>query len=254
MLCRDTINNYFGEKKVMNNRFRKNPILQYESRLDTYPNTITPAKNHIPDWYKKIPLWADNEFFKIDRKDTIKRTVKACVPFLEAFTLGYIITLPYDLYIKMQNGNPVIVWPGAVQNAPGVRDSVAHEKLVPFGHHKIEFTWNYCVAYTIPKGYSAIVTHPLNRHDLPFTTVTGVVDGGLVLYAHGKLPFYIKKDFEGLIPQGTPIAQIIPFRQENWFAKLTKGILAKGDLHNEHTGMVFKGWYKNAFWKKKRYE
>jgi len=238
----------------MNNRFRKNPILQYESRLDTYPNTITPAKNHIPDWYKKIPLWADNEFFKIDRKDTIKRTVKACVPFLEAFTLGYIITLPYDLYIKMQNGNPVIVWPGAVQNAPGVRDSVAHEKLVPFGHHKIEFTWNYCVAYTIPKGYSAIVTHPLNRHDLPFTTVTGVVDGGLVLYAHGKLPFYIKKDFEGLIPQGTPIAQIIPFRQENWFAKLTKGILAKGDLHNEHTGMVFKGWYKNAFWKKKRYE
>jgi hypothetical protein len=238
----------------MNNRFRKNPILQYESRLDTYPNTITPAKNHIPDWYKKIPLWADNEFFKIDRKDTIKRTVKACVPFLEAFTLGYIITLPYDLYIKMQNGHPVIVWPGAVQNAPGVRDSVAHEKLVPFGHHKIEFTWNYCVAYTIPKGYSAIVTHPLNRHDLPFTTVTGVVDGGLVLYAHGKLPFYIKKDFEGLIPQGTPIAQIIPFRQENWFAKLTKGILAKGDLHNEHTGMVFKGWYKNAFWKKKRYE
>jgi hypothetical protein len=238
----------------MNNRFRKTPILQYESRLDTYPNTITPAKNHIPDWYKKIPLWADNEFFKIDRKDTIKRTVKACVPFLEAFTLGYIITLPYDLYIKMQNGHPVIVWPGAVQNAPGVRDSVAHEKLVPFGHHKIEFTWNYCVAYTIPKGYSAIVTHPLNRHDLPFTTVTGVVDGGLVLYAHGKLPFYIKKDFEGLIPQGTPIAQIIPFRQENWFAKLTKGILAKGDLHNEHTGMVFKGWYKNAFWKKKRYE
>jgi hypothetical protein len=27
-----------------------------------------------------------------------------------------------------------------------------------------------------------------------------------------------------------------------------------GDLHNEHTGMVFKGWYKNAFWKKKKYD
>jgi hypothetical protein len=236
----------------MNNRFRKKPILQYESRLPTYPNTITSAKNHIPDWYKKIPQWENNEFFNIDRG--IKRTVKLCVPFLEAFTAGYMITLPYDLHIKIQNGKPLIVWPGAVINAPGIRDNVAHEKLVPFGHYGVEFTWNYCVAYTIPKGYSAIVTHPFNRHDLPFTTITGVVDGGIVMYAHGKLPFYIKKDFEGLIPQGTPIAQIIPFRQEDWDSKKTDGLLAMGDLHNEHTGMVFKGWYKNAFWKKKKYD
>ncbi len=34
--------------------FRKKTILEYESAIETYPNIITPAKNHIPDWYKKI--------------------------------------------------------------------------------------------------------------------------------------------------------------------------------------------------------
>ncbi len=236
----------------MNNKFRKKPILEYESRLPTYPDTIVSAKNHIPDWYKKIPLWKDNKMFVMDRG--LKPTVKLCVPFLESLTLGYMISLPYDLHVTIQNGQPLIVWPGAVEFAPSVRSQPAHEKLVPHQHHAVEFIWNYCVAYTVPKGYSAIITHPLNRHDLPFTTLTGVFDGGLVMHAHGSLPFYIKKGFEGIIPQGTPIAQIIPFRQENWISKKTKGLLEIGDLHNRSTGMVFKGWYKNTFWKKKNYE
>lgn len=238
----------------MNNKFKKKPILGYESSLPSHPNPIAPAKNHIPNWYKKIPLWKDNKMFVIDRG--VEQTVKLCVPFLDSLTLGYMISLPYDLHITTQDEQPLIVLPGAVapEFAPGSRTAVAHEKIVPHEHHATEFYWNSCVAFTLPKAYSGILTHPLNRHDLPFTTLTGVFDGGLVTHAHGAIPFYIKKGFEGIIPQGTPVAQIIPFRQENWISKKTKGLLEIGKLHNQSSKMVFKGWYKNTFWKKKNYE
>ena len=32
------------------------------------------------------------------------------------------------------------------------------------------------------------------------------------------LPMWLKKDFIGIIKKGTPIAQIIPFKRDNWTA------------------------------------
>ena len=43
--------------------FKKKAILKFESAIDIYPDIITPSKNHIPEWYKKIPKWKNNEFF-----------------------------------------------------------------------------------------------------------------------------------------------------------------------------------------------
>jgi hypothetical protein len=99
-----------------------------------------------------------------------------------------------------------------------------------------------------------LITHPLNRHDLPFTTLSAVVDGGLVLDPNGNIPFYIKKDFEGVIPKGTPIIQIIPFFQENWSSKKIKNLTKKGDQHGKMSASILFGWYKKTFWTKKHYD
>jgi hypothetical protein len=99
-----------------------------------------------------------------------------------------------------------------------------------------------------------LFTHPLNRHDLPFTTLSAIIDGGLIMSGNGDVPFYIKKNFEGIIPQGTPIAQVIPFRQENWQSKKTKGLFKKGEQHyNKSSSLIF-GWYKKTFWTRKKYD
>ncbi len=232
--------------------FKKKPVLEYESTLEHYQNTISPAKNHIPEWYKKIPKWKNNKMFSENM--LTNPTVKLCMPFLECFTNGYIITLPYDIYVSKNEGGPVIAWPPFVTNPPKIRNDVAHEKLIPKGHYPIEFTWDYSVSYKIPNGYSALFTHPLNRHDLPFTTISGIIDGGIVMFAHGNAPFYLKEDFEGIIPQGTPIAQIILFRQENWKSKKNKGLSKIGQIHNDLGQNVFSGWYKKTFWTRKNYD
>jgi hypothetical protein len=231
--------------------FRKKPVLEYESAIEVYPNIITPAKNHIPEWYKQIPRWKNNEMFEVGKGFNI--TVKHCMPFLDALTIGYMIVLPNDLYVKNNNGSPFITWNSA-EFPPNSRNEIADLNLVPTGHYPTEFIWHTGVANSIPLGYSMLLTHPINRYDLPFTTLTGVVDGGLVMNPTGSIPFYIKDGFEGIIPQGTPIAQLIPFRQENWLSKATKGLLKKAKLDNDRTGSLIYGWYKKTFWIRKKYD
>jgi hypothetical protein len=234
------------------NIFKKNLILKYESSLEEYQDSILPAKKFIPEWYKKIPKWENNVLFDLEKG--IGTTVKQCVPFLDSMTTGYMITLPYDLYVKNNNGAPYITWPIGVDYPPKYRQSVSDQNIVPFGHFPIEYTWDYNVAYTFPKGYSALFTHPLNRHDLPFTTLSGIIDGGLVLSPHGNIPFFIKQGFEGVIPQGTPIAQLILFRQENWKSKKTPGLVKLGLSHEKKALLVLGGWYKKTFWVRKQYD
>jgi hypothetical protein len=232
--------------------FRKKTILKYESAIDVYPNIITPAKTHIPEWYKKIPKWKNNEIFSIE--NGFAKTVKQCIPFMDSILSGYMVELPYDIYIKNNNGLPFLTWRDGVQNPPKSRDNVSNIEIVPFNHHPVEFGWNPNCSFLVPKGYSLLLTHPLNRQDLPFTTLSGIVDGGFVVQADGFIPFYIKKDFEGIIPQGTPILQIIPFRQENWKSRFTTGLLKEGEKNGMRTLSVISGWYKKTFWTQKKYD
>jgi len=231
--------------------FKKKPVLQYESAIEVYPNIITPAKNHVPEWYKKIPKWENNEMFEIGKGFNI--TIKNCMPFLDSLTTGYMIVLPNDLYVKQDNGAPFITW-NNTDFPPTARQEPASLSLVPTGHYPIEFVWQSGVSNTIPIGYSMLFTHPLNRHDLPFTTLSGIVDGGLVMNPRGQIPFFVKEGFEGIIPQGTPIIQLIPYCQENWVHKKTKGLLKKSNDHGAKTSSLIYGWYKKTFWTRKKYD
>ena len=228
------------EKKIL-----KKPKISYEVLPSTaFKDLFVSSKTLVPGWYKQIPQYEmPNE----------KRTAKLCVPFLESFLSGYMIVLPYDIYVKNIDGSPFLFWANEMPNTPSFRDSPGDVNLVPAGHFPKEFVWRTNVAWTVPKGYSALFTHPLNRHDLPFTTLSAVIDGGLAVSPVNNVPFYVKVGFEGLIPQGTPIAQIIPFRQENWKSEKKDGLNDLALSHNNLAMSVFKGWYKKTFWVKKEY-
>lgn len=231
--------------------FNKKRIFYHESARDSYPNVIQQSKSHIPEWYKKIHKWKNNKMFDMERG--FQATVKDCSPFLESLTIGYMITLPYDVYVTSVNGKPYIAWKTHSDETPMFRDP-ADINLVPAGHHPMEFTWRPNCSFIVPKGYCVLLCHPLNRHDLPFTTLAGVIDGGFALPPYGNIPFYIKKDFEGVIPQGTPIAQIIPFRQDNWLSKIKNGLVDEGKKNTQRTTAVFTGWYKKNIWSRKNFD
>jgi hypothetical protein len=69
----------------------------------------------------------------------------------------------------------------------------------------------------------------------------------------GRLPFFVKEGFEGVVPRGTPIYQIIPFKREKWDSvenpELRKDNLRRG----YNVASVMYGWYKRNLWSKKEY-
>jgi hypothetical protein len=108
------------------------------------------------------------------------------------------------------------------------------------------------LALSLPKGYSCIIMHPLNRHDLPFLTLSGIVDADSMLH-NGSIPFYIKEDFEGLIKAGTPILQVIPFKRESWKIVEKRGLFEKAAVNGKRSLNYTYGWYKKFSWNKKEY-
>jgi len=228
-------------------------IIQYEPIIKSYPDIISPAKSNIPEWYKKIPKWRDNKIFS--ENNDINATVKQCMPFLETMTTGYLVNLPFDIYVKNQDGIPFITWKGGMMDRfmPNWRNDVSDLNIVPPGFFPFEYTWKFNCVIKVPKGYSMIVTHPLNRSDLPFRTTSGIVDGDFALQPDGNLPFYIKENFEGIIPQGTPIVQIIPFYNQNWSLQLKDGLLEESMKNKFQSNSLFSGFYKKNFWQKKDY-
>ena len=233
--------------------FKKQPIIKYEPSINYIEHSLLPARNFVPEWYKKIPINKTGKIY--DNEKGFTKTVKTCVPFLDAFTSGYMITTTYDLYVKNNNGVPYLVCMDGIpeEQLPTWRKNLSDENIVPTGCYPYEYTWNYCISYTVPAGYSFLATHPFNRHDLPFITLTGIVDGGFVMQHNGSFPFFIKKDFEGIIPQGTPIIQIVPFRQEKWKSEKQIGLVGEGQKHGYASAAKLIGWYKNTFWTKKEY-
>ena len=62
---------------------------------------------------------------------------------------------------------------------------------------------------------SSLYTHPLNRLDLPYRTITGLVDNDRYHDVFTHIPaVWTDPDFVGTLPAGTPIAQCVPIRRQ----------------------------------------
>ena len=64
-------------------------------------------------------------------------------------------------------------------------------------------------------GYSLFATHPVNRADLPFRTLTGLVDSDRFTDVGVLFPAqWVEPEFEGVLPRGTPVAQCFAVERE----------------------------------------
>lgn len=71
-----------------------------------------------------------------------------------------------------------------------------------------------------PPDYSLLFTHPVNRRDLPFTTLTGLVACDAFHDTPVHFPAYWHDvDFNGVLPRGTPFVQCLPVKREGWTAE-----------------------------------
>ena len=227
------------------------PLIEFATQLDFHGIPV-PAKKHIPEWYKKMPLYTDGKTV-LKTQSIEEQTYKRCVPFLDSLTTGYIAELWCDLVVTKKDNAQQISFRTEGNPPVKIRDISGTITLpVPVKHSPVRYIWSVPYCIKTPKNYSSLIVQPLNRNDLPFTTLSAIVDTDEVMYA-GGIPFFLHEDFEGVIEKGTPIFQIIPFRREDWESKENKTLLEIGETNKRKSFAVVSGWYKKSVWKRKTY-
>ena len=212
-----------------------------------------PAKEEIPQWYKNIPSFYKDVNKEFSSQGQLLNTnVKMCMPFFDALTGGFIQKTWCDIYIKKTENSVNYYWPTEPQIL-GHRDKTHMPINDKF--YNLEFYWRMPWIPKLPTGYSVLLTHPHNRLDLPFVTASGIIDSDDFYHVEfGQYPFYINKDFEGLIPKGTPMYQMMPFKRESWSSSRLQYHKKTQKKRSFEVLKNYWGVYKNKFWKKKIYE
>ncbi len=182
--------------------FRCDPAL-----LATLPRPF-PARQGLPDWVRKMPASA----FSTTHGQPV-RTVKQCPPFIDAMSYGFMIPLPCDVTVE----RGVFSWAWdlptlSVENHPRSPLSFhvpAQVSGTPF-HDSSRAIVKFNSFWTIElePGYSLFATHPVNREDLPFRLLTGIVDSDRFSDVGILFPaLWVDTNFCGVLSAGTPIAQ-----------------------------------------------
>lgn len=177
----------------------------------------TPAVDGLPDWVRTMPAQAYSALVG-GEDDTVKR----CPPFLDAMTSGFLIPLVCD--VRIENGEFAWDWdppPGRSVDFPrsplGLHDvgQVAGTPLFDPDRFLIKFHNLWTVE--APEGWSVLFTHPANRFDLPFVTLTGMVDCDRYHETWVHFPAWWRDPgFSGVLPKGTPVAQCFPIPRQRW--------------------------------------
>lgn len=217
------------------------------------------SKRHIPSWYKKLSkFYKSNSIGKLhpvnDRgTDGSAASTKLCMPFFDALTSGYMYTLDYDLHVNQdKDGFPTLSWEG---DNMIVDKRLMIDVPVPTQHHPMHYGWKVNWYSETPKGYSLLITHPLNRHDLPFTTMSGIIDADL-WHTPVFTSFFLKRNFIGIIPKGTPIFQMIPIKREDWSLEIdySNENIDLNQIKDEKRRSLIYAYYKNVIWQRKQYK
>jgi hypothetical protein len=174
----------------------------------------------LPDWFKAMPQKAFSSVLQ-----TEQMTVKKCPPFIDAMTSGFLVPLIADL--RVENGT--FSWDrdvpsGALMNysrSPiDFHDNSQLSGTPFFDEDRFVLKFTNFWTFEVPAGYSLLITHPFNRYDLPFVTLTGLVDADAYRDNFINFPAHWHDlEFTGVLPRGTPVAQCVPMRRDAWTAR-----------------------------------
>lgn len=210
----------------------------------------TPAKEHVPDWYRKGESAVDMGPGKDQHSG-----MKSCAPFLDVMLTGYCLVTPFDIYVgKNEDGSQNVRWNGPPEWSKFIEErptSLGATIPRPAGYGPNGLVWSSKWGWKTPRGWSTLVCHPLNHHELPFFTLSGTIESDKFI-ACGNIPFFLQKDWFGVIPAGTPIAQIIPFKRKSWKKVADYGLFRVAKKQGEQVRLQDKS-YKKTLWVRKDY-
>ena len=166
------------------------------------------AGSFVPEWFRRLPGIDESRLSATNDGMTVKR----CMPFLDALSLGWIIPLAATVRLEVADG-------GRTVNAGWDfdREMVSNHAAFqvagnPFEPRPPLKFHNYWTVRTAP-GWSCLFLPALNRPQALVEIFSGVVDTDAYA-APVNFPFVVTApDGVYSLPQGTPLVQVVPFRR-----------------------------------------
>ncbi len=192
-----------------------------EKDVDVIPEPI-PANKVLPDWYRNLEG-------KLG-PGTEQSTVKRCMPFLDALSMGWIIPLAAEVDMESEEfGKAKYKWGFRDDLISGHSpDQLGGDEHPAAGMPILKFH-NYW-AMRVPDGYSVLITAPLNRMEPRFQVFSGVVDADSY-FNFVNFPFlWTQPGYHGVLEAGTPLVQVIPFKRDGIISDGTVGQMEVDDL------------------------
>ena len=228
------------------------------SKSENIPSPIIKA---MPKWFREADRFAKNpitgDFWIGPDKGKIP-TWKACPALFDIMGTGYTLYTPCDIefYINEKGTIDLKIEDQRYKPFCSSRQPMPQFEH-PNGFYKDHFAWFPEWAVKVPDGYSVLYSNPFNRYDLPFMTVSGIIDNDKVNLP-GTMPFFLRDGWTGVLPAGTPYVQLLPFKREDWSSELVfedRETIVKKNMENSKKYRVPDGGvYKNHVWSKRNYE
>jgi hypothetical protein len=219
-----------------------------------------PASRYIPEWYRKQPGSINDDASIVS--GTLTSTVKRCMPIFDAMTIGYMFVAPCDIFIdatdpeKLVKSVPAAIKMGYSSDtfATHAPEQYSHFPIDSSIYHKELLRINTFWSAGTERGTSSIIMQPIHQDVSSLMAITGLVDTDKMI-TDGHFSFLVKKGFKGVIKQGTPLAQIIPFERSVWQSEVVDQEVAKQVLQAQRFKLrrVFGNAYKNLLRSKKEY-
>lgn len=222
-----------------------------------------PAKKMIPEWYRK----AESSFIEEGQE---LAGLKKCMPFMDTMVSGYFLTFPVNVYVNEKEGSKDSVsklfnntdteltlrWdgPDTFSNFISERPKTLGSTMPrPPGHYPNHLIFTGSWSIKTPRGWSVLMMPPLNRHDLPFTASSGIIDSDKFI-SSGNIPFFMKRGFSGVIEAGTPFVQLIPIKRAEWAMSTNDPSLRDQSVRESFEIQEKETAYKRKSWIRKKYD
>ena len=189
----------------------------------------------LPDWLRAMPSEVDAETLGGEAV----RTLKHCPPILDAMGSGVMMPLACDIEVTCGefrwNWDMPVLEDARMSRAPLGLHVPEQATGAPFrlSDNSLLKFMNFWTL-SVPDGFSLLFTHPLNRDELPFRTLSGVVDCDAFTDGYVHFPaIWADSAFTGTLPRGTPVAQVFAFpRQAQGLlvAEMTTSEIAQTDV------------------------
>lgn len=192
----------------MDNKLKVTSIVP--AMLDDDSIMLQPAKNFIPEWFKKTPIEIQGYYHQHKKLPNL-RTVKTCPSFTDIFKKGYVVPCPFDIWLNIkENGD--VDW--KTPDAAMVIELHANDQFINHVDSNVRKVFKIAHPFRIvtPKNWSVLQIPMLYHFNKDFYVPYGIIDTDRHHEINQQI-FYTSQDNEILIKKSTPLCYLLPFKR-----------------------------------------